>query len=91
MINSSLIAAESFREDIEIVYVAANAIAEEWGTAKMMNMAALGAMLAGRPVLPLDIAKKALTEHLPAGKQHLVEANLEVIERGSQIVQASNC
>ena len=73
------------------IYVAANAIAEEWGTAKMMNMAALGAMLAGRPVLPLDIVKKALTEHLPAGKQHLVEANLEVIERGSQIVQASNC
>ena len=91
VINSSLIAAESLREDIEIVYVAANAIAEEWGTAKMMNMAALGAMLAGRPVLPLDIVKKALTEHLPVGKQHLVEANLEVIERGSQIVQASNC
>ncbi len=91
VINSSLIAAESLREDIEIVYVAANAIAEEWGTAKMMNMAALGAMLAGRPVLPLDIVKKALMEHLPAGKQHLVEANLKVIEHGSQIVQTSHC
>ncbi len=91
VINSSLITAESLREDIEIVYVAANAIAEEWGTAKMMNMAALGAMLAGRPVLPLDIVKKALMEHLPAGKQHLVEANLKVIEHGSQIVQTSHC
>ncbi len=90
VINSSLITAESLREDIEIVYVAANAIAEEWGTAKMMNMAALGAMLAGRPVLPLDTVKKALVEHLPAGKQHLVEANLKVIEHSSSIVQPSN-
>ena len=90
VINSSLISAESQRDDIEVVYVSANAIAEEWGTAKMMNMAALGAMLAGRPVLSLDIVKKALTEHLPAGKQHLVEANLKVIERGSLIGQFSN-
>lgn len=56
----------------------------------MMNMAALGAMLAGRPVLSLDVVKKALVEHFPAGKQHLVEANLKVIEHGSLISQPSN-
>lgn len=90
VVNSSLITAESHRDDIDVVYVAANAIAEEWGTPKMMNMAALGAMLAGRPVLPLDVVKKALMEHLPAGKQHLVEANLKVIEHGAVVVQPSN-
>ncbi len=52
----------------------------------MMNMAALGALLAARPVLPFWVVQKALTEHLPAGKQHLVEANLIVLTHGSQVV-----
>lgn len=90
VVNSSLIAARSTRDDIDVVYVPANAIAEEWGTAKMMNMAALGAMLATRRVLPIDIVKKALLEHLPAGKQHLVEANLKVIEHGALVNLPSN-
>lgn len=90
VVNSSLIASKSSRDDIDVVYVPANAIAEEWGTAKMMNMAALGAMLTTRPVLPIDIVKKALVEHLPAGKQHLVEANLKVIEHGALVNLPSN-
>lgn len=85
VVNSSLIPTESNRTDLDIVHVPANAIAEEWGTAKMLNMAALGAMLAARPILPLDVVEKALAEHLPAGKQHLVESNLQVIRHGYQV------
>ena len=86
VVNSSLIEAETERRDIDVVHVPANAIAEEWGTAKMLNMASLGALLAARSVLPLDVVEKALAEHLPAGKQHLVEANLNVLRRGHQVV-----
>src|SRR5690606_20408197 len=82
VVNTSLVPAESERTDIDIVSVPANAIAEEWGTAKMLNMAALGAMLAARPVLSLDVVEQALAAHLPAGKQHLVESNLQVIRHG---------
>ena len=39
VVNSSLIEAETERRDIDVVHVPANAIAEEWGTAKMLNMA----------------------------------------------------
>lgn len=85
VVNSSLVQDESERTDIDIVSVPANAITEEWGTAKMLNMAALGAMLAARPVLSLDVIEKALAEHLPAGKQHLVESNLQVIRHGYQV------
>lgn len=85
VVNTSLVPAESERTDIDIVSVPANAIAEEWGTAKMLNMAALGAMLAARPVLSLDVVEQALAAHLPAGKQHLVESNLQVIRHGYQI------
>jgi len=85
VVNTSLVPAESERTDIDTVSVPANAIAEEWGTAKMLNMAALGAMLAARPVLSLDVVEQALAAHLPAGKQHLVESNLQVIRHGYQI------
>ncbi len=86
VVNSSLVEGESSRTDIHIVHVPANSIAEEWGTAKMMNMAALGALLAARPVLPFEAIQKALAEHLPAGKQHLVEANLQVLAHASRMV-----
>ena len=86
VVNNSLIESETERRDIDVVAVPANAIAEEWGTVKMLNMAALGALLAARPVLPLEIVEKALAEHLPAGKQHLIEANLRVIRRGYEVV-----
>jgi 2-oxoglutarate ferredoxin oxidoreductase subunit gamma len=90
VVNRSLVEDESTRTDIDIIYVAANAIAEEWGTAKMMNMAAVGALLAARPVLPLETVEQALVDHLPAGKRHLVDGNHQVIRRGFQIAQPAS-
>ncbi|HOU39815.1 MAG TPA: 2-oxoacid:acceptor oxidoreductase family protein [Promineifilum sp.] len=87
VVNSSLVASESRRTDIDIVYVPANGIAEEWGTPKMLNMAAVGAMLAARAVLPLAVIEAALAAHLPAGKQHLIEANRQVLRRGFAVGQ----
>ena len=85
VVNSSLVTAAATREDINVVYVPANAIAEEWGTPKMMNMAAVGALLGARPVLPLDALEVALADHLPASKRHLLEANYQVLRHGYQI------
>ena len=82
VVNSSLVASTSHRDDITVVAVPANALAEEWGTAKMTNMAAIGAMLAARPVLPLPIVEAALAAHLPPNKQPLIEANLQVLRHG---------
>ncbi len=80
--NSSLIPAKSNRTDIEIVTVPANAIAEKFGIVKMLNMAALGALLAKRPLFTLDALLQTLHEHLPARKHHLLEANKLVLQRG---------
>lgn len=85
IVNNSLVTVESNRNDIDTIYVQANAIAEEWGTVKMLNMVVVGALLAARPILPLEIVEKALVAHLPAGKQHLIEANLQVIRRGYEV------
>jgi 2-oxoglutarate ferredoxin oxidoreductase subunit gamma len=85
VVNRSIVSDQTGRADIEAVYVAANAIAEEFGTTKMMNMVLIGAMLRRRPVLDLADVAKALEEHLPPSKAHLIEANLSVLQRGYDV------
>ena len=82
VVNSSLIGEQSNRADIDTIYIPANGIAEEFGSAKMMNMAALGSMLAQRPLFDLEILEQTLTDHLPASKAHLLESNFLVLRRG---------
>ena len=82
VVNSSIVESESEREDIDVVYIPANGIAAEFGTSKMMNMVTLGAMVAKRPVLSLEDVAEGLRNHMPAGKAKLIEANLQVLQRG---------
>ena len=85
VVNSSFFAEESDRNDLETVYVAANAIAEEFGSVKMLNMATIGAMLRRRPVLEMTTIEQALADHLPPAKAHLLEANRQVLGRGYEV------
>jgi 2-oxoglutarate ferredoxin oxidoreductase subunit gamma len=85
VVNSSIVSEESERTDIETTYIAANAIAEEFGSAKMLNVSALGAMLARRPVLQLDEVEQAIVDHLPARKANLLDANRKVLRRGYEV------
>jgi 2-oxoglutarate ferredoxin oxidoreductase subunit gamma len=87
VVNSSIVTAVSERTDIDIVTVPANAIAEEHGSSKMLNMAAVGAMLARRPVLPLTAVEQAITNHLPEDKAHLLQSNLQVLRQGFEMSQ----
>lgn len=82
VVNSSLIEAETLRSDIDVVAVPANRIAEELGSVKMMNMAAIGSLLAKRPFLTLAQVQKALDDHLPPRKAKLLEANKQVLKQG---------
>jgi len=85
VVNSSIVEQRSHRTDIDVVLVHANNIAEEMGSSKMMNMAMLGAMLARKPVLELAALEKALIDHLPSNKAHLLESNLQVLRRGFEV------
>ncbi len=89
IVNSSIVTLESDREDIEIARIPANDIAAELGSAKMLNMAALGAMLAKRPLFDLDTLFTSLTDHLPARKTHLLDANYKVMQKGFEMAQAA--
>jgi 2-oxoglutarate ferredoxin oxidoreductase subunit gamma len=85
VVNSSIVEQQSQRTDIDVVLVPANDIAEEMGSTKMMNMAMLGAMLARKPVLEIGALEKALMDHLPSNKAHLLESNLQVLRRGFEV------
>ena len=82
VVNSSLVTSVCGRNDIETIYVPANAIAETAGNTKLMNMAVLGALLARRPVLSLSQMEQAIRTHVSARKAHLAETNMDVLRRG---------
>lgn len=87
VVNSSLIDAARSRTDIDYVFVPANEIAESHGTKKMLNMATLGAMLALRPVLPLEAVCQTLEHQLAKTRAHLIAGNLAVLRQGYEIAQ----
>lgn len=82
VVNSSIVTVDNPRDDLEIVQVAANEIAEEFGTVKMLNMAMIGAMLARQLVLPVTALEQALRDHLPVNKQQFLQGNLDVFHVG---------
>lgn len=90
VVNSSIVPTEPQREDIQVVKVPANDIAEQFGTAKMVNMAMLGAMLAYTDVLPMTAVEEALTNHLPANKADLLAQNIQVLHEGARAATAVN-
>lgn len=82
VVNSSMVDETSSRSDVKSIYIPANKFAEEFGSKKMMNMAALGAMLACRPIFPLETMEQTLANHLPAEKSELLESNFLVLRQG---------
>jgi 2-oxoglutarate ferredoxin oxidoreductase subunit gamma len=81
--NTSLINRGPSRQDIENVFLPANEMAESLGDKRLLNMVALGALLAKLPVLSLDEVGTALREHLPERHQHLLENNYQALQKGA--------
>jgi len=60
LVNDSLIEANPRREDVEVVRVAASAIARDIGDERVVSVVALGAALARRPTVSVPAAMHAL-------------------------------
>lgn len=89
VVNSAIIDNQSERDDLDVVYVPANTIAETLGSVKMLNMAMVGALLARRSFLTLEALETSLRDHLPASKAHLLESNFAVLRRGYDIAHTA--
>jgi 2-oxoglutarate ferredoxin oxidoreductase subunit gamma len=80
-VNSSLVAADISRGDIDIVEVPANAIAEELGSPRSANMVMLGAFTRRTNVVTLASLVEALKSTLKS-KQKLVAINKSALTAG---------
>jgi len=80
--NSSLMNREINRKDISALLIPANEIAEEIGMSRLGNMIMVGAMIALKPILPLDAVKKALEEHIPERHKKTLPKNYDAMDRG---------
>lgn len=75
------------RTDINVVPVDAMEATFEMKNSKTYNMILLGALLALRPVVPIDAVIKGLKKTLPERHHHLIPLNQQAIDKGMQLVK----
>jgi 2-oxoglutarate ferredoxin oxidoreductase subunit gamma len=87
VVNKSMVDHNQRREDIHVLFVPCNEIAEEIGDRKLVNMVAIGALLTTLPEVKLEDMEKALEGHLPARHKHLLPKNFEALKQGFEYAQ----
>lgn len=80
--NSSLIKRQPERDDITVLPVAANEIANELGSDRIANMVVLGALLGMKPMVEMQSILAALRHALPPHRHNLLPLNEQALERG---------
>ncbi|MBN2219929.1 MAG: 2-oxoacid:acceptor oxidoreductase family protein [Kosmotogaceae bacterium] len=86
VINTSVVDRDTIRDDISIIKVDANAIAEKLGNLKVANMVVLGAYLKKTGAVTLEGVKRALEKKLTGSKATLIDLNIKAIEEGMKSV-----
>ena len=87
IVNQSMVYRGPRREDINVILVPCNEIAEEIGNKKLLNMVAVGALLTALPEITMKDVEKALEAHLPTRHKHLLPSNFEALRRGYEAAQ----
>ena len=85
IINSSLVDRPAKRDDITVIEVPANEIAEELGDRRLANLVMVGALLSTLPIFTLDQLSEALDNHIPDKRRDLLDANLKALDQGYRI------
>lgn len=83
VVNASLMSRAASRQDIRILSVPGNTLAEALGNTKLTNLVLLGALLSEIKILPLAAIESALAQHLPERHRHLLEANYRALREGA--------
>ena len=86
IINSSLIKSEPKRDDVKIIKVPCNEIADKLGNPKVMNMVALGAFAKSTGTISVDIIAKALPKVYKKLKPEVIDLNIKALKSGSEAV-----
>lgn len=84
VVNASLINRNANRNDLDVVMIPANEIAEEIGDKRLTNMVLVGALISRLGVLPLDALHLALENHLPERHKRLLPKNIQALHMGAE-------
>jgi 2-oxoglutarate ferredoxin oxidoreductase subunit gamma len=82
VINSSLVREDPARNDLRVVKIEAQKMAEEIGNARIANMVALGAMAKLTGAFGIDNIEDILKNFFSSEKHRLIPMNVEAIRRG---------
>ena len=84
VVNSSMVDRAVTRDDIKVVSLPANEIAEELGSGRSVNMVMLGALLGNLDLLPMEAIEKGLEGHLPERHKKFLEGNIKALRKGAE-------
>jgi len=85
--NTSLIDREVERDDVNVVKIEANTVAEEVGTTRAANMVMLGAFSKQLGTVDLDTLSKSLDVQMHGKSDKVMETNREAMRRGAALVE----
>lgn len=86
VINQSLVSRDINRDDIQVVKVPANDIANELGNLRVANMVALGSYIAKSKSVKMETVFEVLEQILDKRQEKIIALNKEALKRGEQIV-----
>lgn len=82
--NSSLIEEEVTRDDVKVIKVPANEMANELGNSKIANMVMLGSFVEEKKIVKPATVKDSLENVLSARNQKLIDLNVKALEKGKE-------
>jgi 2-oxoglutarate ferredoxin oxidoreductase subunit gamma len=85
LINKSLVASQARRDDVNVVTIDANKLAEDIGTVKCANMVMLGALLNRTQAVSLESVFKTLPKVFPRAKKEMIDINIEALKKGAAL------
>ena len=86
VVNQSLVSRDISRDDIQVVKVPANDIANELGNLRVANMVALGTYIAKSKSVKMETIFDALEQILDKWQDKIIALNKEALNRGEKIV-----
>lgn len=84
IVDSDLVTRDVNRDDITVIRIPAQTIAEQLGSKKISNMILLGALIEKTNIVPMEALLKALKEH---GKAQFYDLNKAALEKGAEVVK----
>jgi 2-oxoglutarate ferredoxin oxidoreductase subunit gamma len=84
LLNSSLITERPDREDIDVLAIDANEIAESIGAARAANMIMLGAYVRRSEIVAFETLESALREVLPERHHRFIPINVQALSIGAE-------